>query len=72
MSLVDESQVEAFISKMKASYGPYRDLEGEALQEVIFATKPSSGVCGMSTLLFLFRTNTILLSLLQYTSLRNE
>lgn len=48
MSLVDEIQVDAFISKMKASYGPYRDLEGEALQEVIFATKPSSGVCGMS------------------------
>lgn len=49
MSLVDEVQVDAFISMIKASYGPYRDLEGEALQEVIFATKPSSGVCGMST-----------------------
>lgn len=48
MSLVDEAQVDAFISKIKASYGPYRHLEGEALQEVIFATKPSSGVCGTS------------------------
>ncbi|KAG6370756.1 GHMP kinase [Boletus reticuloceps] len=45
VSLVDEAQVDAFISKIKASYGPYRDLEGEALEEVIFATKPSSGVC---------------------------
>jgi len=49
VSLVDEAQVDAFISMIKANYGPYRDLEGEALQEVIFATKPSSGVCGMST-----------------------
>lgn len=48
MSLVDEAQVDAFIAKIKASYGPYRYLEGEALQEVIFATKPSSGVCGTS------------------------
>ncbi|KAG8213486.1 ribosomal protein S5 domain 2-type protein [Butyriboletus roseoflavus] len=45
VSLVNEAQVDAFISKIKASYSPYRDLEGEALQEVIFATKPSSGVC---------------------------
>ncbi|KAF8547429.1 galactokinase gal [Imleria badia] len=45
VSLVDEAQVDAFIAKIKARYGPYRDLEGEALQEVIFATKPSSGVC---------------------------
>lgn len=48
MSLVDEAQVDGFIAKIKAGYGPYRDLEGEALQEVIFATKPSSGVCGTS------------------------
>ena len=48
VSLVDESQVDAFIARIKAGYGPYRDLEGEALQEVIFATKPSSGVCGTS------------------------
>ncbi|KAF9220410.1 galactokinase gal [Gyrodon lividus] len=45
VSLVDESQVDSFISKIKANYGPYRDLDGEALKEVIFATKPSSGVC---------------------------
>lgn len=48
MSLVNEAQVDAFISEIKASYSPYRDLEGEALKEVVFATKPSSGVCGTS------------------------
>lgn len=46
VSLVDEAQVDGFIAKIKENYGPYRDLEGEALKEVIFATKPSSGVCG--------------------------
>ncbi|KIK97469.1 hypothetical protein PAXRUDRAFT_824902 [Paxillus rubicundulus Ve08.2h10] len=45
VSLVDESQVDSFIARMKEGYGPYHGLEGEALQEVIFATKPSSGVC---------------------------
>ncbi|KAH7881742.1 GHMP kinase [Phlebopus sp. FC_14] len=45
VSLVDESQVDSFIARIKANYGPYRDLEGDALKEVIFATKPSSGVC---------------------------
>ncbi|KIJ60360.1 hypothetical protein HYDPIDRAFT_117268 [Hydnomerulius pinastri MD-312] len=45
VSLVDDSQVDSFIAKIKANYGPYRDLEGDALREVIFATKPSSGVC---------------------------
>ncbi|KAN0083958.1 Ribosomal protein S5 domain 2-type fold [Tylopilus felleus] len=45
VSLVDESQVDAFIANIKARYAPYRDLEGEALHEVIFATKPSSGAC---------------------------
>ncbi|KAG9314775.1 GHMP kinase [Chiua virens] len=45
VSLVDESQVDAFIAKIKAKYGPYRNLEGDSLQEAIFATKPSSGVC---------------------------
>lgn len=49
VSLVDETQVDAFIAKIKAGYGPYLDLGGEELQQVIFATKPSSGVCGTST-----------------------
>ncbi|KAF8119989.1 hypothetical protein EV363DRAFT_1408839 [Boletus edulis] len=51
VSLVDEAQVDAFISKIKASYGPYRDLEGEA------------GVCGTSIrwsiLCFHARLNTL-------------
>jgi len=43
VSLVAESEVDTFIAKIKASYPPYKDLEGEKLKEVIFATKPSSG-----------------------------
>ncbi|EGN92375.1 hypothetical protein SERLA73DRAFT_65919 [Serpula lacrymans var. lacrymans S7.3] len=49
VSLVDETQVDSFIGKVKAAYPPYRDLEGDALHEVIFATKPSSGACGESS-----------------------
>lgn len=68
MSLVDESQVDAFIANIKARYAPYRDLEGEALHEVIFATKPSSGACGTSV------SSSLRLSslYLQSTSLRDE
>ena len=47
VSLVDEDKVDEFIAKVKASYSPYKDLQGDALHEVIFATKPSSGACGM-------------------------
>ncbi|KAI0661824.1 galactokinase gal [Cubamyces menziesii] len=43
VSLVAEDQVESFIAKIKAGYAPYKELEGEKLHEVIFATKPSSG-----------------------------
>ncbi|KAI0366157.1 galactokinase gal [Pilatotrama ljubarskyi] len=43
VSLVAEDKVEEFIAKVKAGYAPYKDLEGDALREVIFATKPSSG-----------------------------
>ncbi|EIN10114.1 Galactokinase [Punctularia strigosozonata HHB-11173 SS5] len=45
VSLVPESEVDSFIAKVKAAYPPYKGLEGEALHEVIFATKPSSGAC---------------------------
>ncbi len=38
--------MEGFISRVKAAYPPYRDLEGERLSEVIFATKPSGGAFG--------------------------
>ncbi|KAG5644181.1 hypothetical protein DXG03_009022 [Asterophora parasitica] len=31
------------------TYAPYKGLESEALSEVIFATKPSSGACGTSS-----------------------
>ncbi|EPQ52469.1 Galactokinase [Gloeophyllum trabeum ATCC 11539] len=43
VSLVAESQVQDFIARVKAAYPPYKNLEGEQLKEVIFATKPSSG-----------------------------
>ncbi|KAI0822584.1 galactokinase gal [Trametes gibbosa] len=43
VSLVAEDRVAEFIAKVKEGYAPYRNLEGDALHEVIFATKPSSG-----------------------------
>ncbi|KAJ7472672.1 Galactokinase [Mycena latifolia] len=45
VSLVPESQVDSFIKKVSETYPPYKGLEGEALSEVIFATRPSSGAC---------------------------
>ncbi|KAJ3724559.1 galactokinase gal [Lentinula raphanica] len=45
VSLVAEDNVDSFIEKVSATYGPYKGLQGEALDEVIFATKPSSGAC---------------------------
>lgn len=49
VSLVPEGKVDEFIQKIKETYGPYKDLEGSALNEVIFATKPGRGACGKST-----------------------
>ena len=46
VSLVAETDVEKFITKIKNAYPPYRALEGEKLHEVIFTTKPGSGACG--------------------------
>ncbi|KAF9778910.1 Galactokinase [Thelephora terrestris] len=43
VSLVSESKVEDFKNKLRAGYSRYRDLTGEKLNEVVFATKPSSG-----------------------------
>lgn len=48
VSLVAQDQVDNFIQKIKETYPPYKDLEGEKLSEVIFATRPSSGACGKS------------------------
>ncbi|KAF9533944.1 galactokinase gal [Crepidotus variabilis] len=45
VSLVPEGQVDAFVRKVKETYGPYKSLEGQALNEVIFATKPGRGAC---------------------------
>ncbi|TFK36667.1 Galactokinase [Crucibulum laeve] len=45
VSLVPGEQVGRFIKRIRDSYGPYKDLESDALSEVIFATRPSSGAC---------------------------
>ena len=46
ISLVAENKVDDFIQKLKETYPPYKNLEGDALYEVIFATKPGRGACG--------------------------
>ncbi|KAF8910540.1 ribosomal protein S5 domain 2-type protein [Gymnopilus junonius] len=46
ISLVPENKVDEFIRKVRETYPPYRGLEGNALSEVIFATKPGRGACG--------------------------
>ncbi|KAJ7817770.1 Galactokinase [Mycena olivaceomarginata] len=45
VSLVPEAEVASFIKKVSETYAPYKGLEGEALSEVIFATRPSTGAC---------------------------
>ena len=54
VSLVEGSQVDAFIAQLWETYPPYRDIvtsrgreeAEEVLRAAVFATKPSSGVCG--------------------------
>ena len=46
MSLVNETDVEHFVSELRRSYAGYQGLSPEALKEAIFATKPSSGAGG--------------------------
>ncbi|KAJ7195614.1 Galactokinase [Mycena pura] len=45
VSLVPESEVESFIKKVSDTYPPYKGLEGDALNEAMFATRPSTGAC---------------------------
>ncbi|KAL4065028.1 GHMP kinase [Scleroderma yunnanense] len=53
VSLVDESEVDAFIDRLRKTYPPYRNIVAsmgreeadEVLRAAVFATKPSSGVC---------------------------
>lgn len=47
VSLVPEDQVDGFIQKIGQTYHPHHGLTSEKLQQVIFATKPSSGASGM-------------------------
>ena len=46
VSLVSENDVEGFKSKLRGGYPKYRGLTEEELNEVVFATKPSSGAFG--------------------------
>ncbi|KAK6996516.1 GHMP kinase, partial [Favolaschia claudopus] len=55
VSLIPEAQVDAFIKKVAETYPPYKGLQGEALSEVIFATRPSVGACGELSLFVLNR-----------------
>lgn len=51
---MNESQVDAFIARLWETYPPYRNITAsrgredadEILGAAVFATKPSSGVCG--------------------------
>ncbi|KAJ7657601.1 galactokinase gal [Mycena rosella] len=45
VSLVPEDEVDSFIKKISETYPPYKGLVGDALSEVIFATRPSTGAC---------------------------
>jgi len=45
VSLVAEDKVKPFTEQMRKAYPPYKELNDEALNEAIFATKPSSGAC---------------------------
>ena len=49
VSLICESKVEEFKKKLKEGYMKYRGLTEETFNEVVFATKPSSGAFGMFT-----------------------
>ncbi|CAL1717416.1 unnamed protein product [Somion occarium] len=54
VSLVPESQVDTFIAKVRSRYPKFRGLEGDALNEVIFATKPGVGAFGRFPLAYSF------------------
>ena len=46
VSLVSEGKVEEFKKKLKEGYSGYHGLTEEQLDELVFATKPSSGAFG--------------------------
>lgn len=48
VSLVSEGKVEEFKKKLKEGYPGYRGLTEGELDEMVFATKPSSGAFGAS------------------------
>ena len=47
VSLVRESEVEEFKNKLKEAYPKYQGVTEEELNEMVFATKPSSGAFGV-------------------------
>lgn len=46
ISLVPEDMVEGFIRQVREGYGPYKGVDEETFNEVVFATKPGRGACG--------------------------
>lgn len=46
VSLVSETKVEEFKKRLREGYPKYQGLTEEELNEVVFATKPSSGAFG--------------------------
>lgn len=72
MSLVREAEVDAFIAKVKKAYAPYKELEGERLHEVIFATKPSTGAYGECVLLCMSGGGLIGVVVFKYTCATSE
>ena len=48
VSLVPESKVDEFIAKVAGRYEKFKELKGEELSEVIFATRPGVGAFGES------------------------
>ncbi|KAF8646191.1 hypothetical protein AX16_007335 [Volvariella volvacea WC 439] len=45
VSLVKDDQVDAFVAKIRETYPAYKELSDEKFNEVVFATRPSSGAC---------------------------
>jgi len=45
ISVVAESHVEPFITQLRKTYAPYRELSEVAFRQAVFATKPGTGAC---------------------------
>jgi len=45
ISVVAESHVESFITKLRETYAPFKGLGEEEFRQAVFATKPGTGAC---------------------------